>query len=128
MLRPSSPWLLIALCVVLLAARVSGAHLHFCLDGREAPASLHFGDAGHYDQAHVTASHDDHDLNLVADAVAKAGKLGLDLPVLLFAALLLWSLRWHPHPAAPDYRPQVFVPLRLSLRPPLRGPPRLTFL
>lgn len=114
-------WLLSLLCIAVLVMRVGGAHLHLCFDGSEPPASLHFEDAGHHPDHHV--AHDDVDVSLLADALTKTGKLGLDLPLLLLAAFCLsFLLRASPQAfrrrAALDLRPPP-----AHLRPLLRGPP-----
>jgi hypothetical protein len=46
---PHTRWIWL-LCIVLLAVRMSGAHLHLCFDGAEPPFAIHAGDiAGHDD-------------------------------------------------------------------------------
>lgn len=130
MLRDSrlhSPWLLTLLLVMLLVVRVGGAHLHLCFDGGEPPISLHLMDHGlHHGAPGMDAGHQDADVAVADDALAKFAKLGLDLPVLLLAALLVWSLLQAPRQPAPGYRNPVFFSAAHSLRPPLRGPPLLT--
>lgn len=119
------PLLLTLLLAVLLSARVGGAHLHMCFDGSEPPASLHFSDAGHHDDHHAEEAHDDVDVSVMAEAAAKLGKLSLDLPLLVAAALIIFSL-WlsAQRPLLPYPRPWA-VSDPCFLRPPLRGPPRL---
>jgi hypothetical protein len=122
-----NPWLLTLLCVMLLVVRVGGAHLHLCFDGGEPPASLHLMDHGlHHGAPGMDAQHQDTDIAVAGEVVVKLAKLGLDLPVLLLAALLVWSLLQAPRQPAPGYRHPFFFSAARSLRPPLRGPPLLT--
>ena len=135
----SRRWILALFTVAFLVARVTGAHLHLCLDGSEPLAQLHVSDVGEVDH-HRSAehalpdhhgavsadlhseSHDDVDVDALGNALAKAAKL--DLPVI---ALLAWCLALlyvafvrQPVPAIvrqPDRPPPRFI------RPPLRAPP-----
>jgi hypothetical protein len=122
--RRPSIFMLLLLCGIMLSGRAAGIHLHLCFDGSEPPASVHFEDAGHHGEHHADEEHQDLDLSLAFEAIAKAVKQGLDLPVFLLAALLLLPplvrttlRRGLPEPPAGAF------PSRLSLRPPLRGPP-----
>lgn len=119
------PLLLTLLLAALLVARLGGAHMHLCFDGSEPPASLHFSDTDHHDDHHADEAHEDVDVSLMAEAAAKLGKLSLDLPLLLAAALAIFGLwltvKW---PLLPYPLPWA-VSDPHSLRPPLRGPPRL---
>jgi hypothetical protein len=81
-----------ALFLALLAARLSGAHVHLCFDGLEPPATMHVQNhAGQHHADQTGGSHNDVDLSAVAEAlVKKAGDMGgLDLLPLLAAAVLL---------------------------------------
>ena len=116
--------LLTLACVAVLAGRIGGAHLHLCFDGSEPPASLHFNESGHPDDHHLDSAHDDLDISAIGEAIAKAGKVSLDLPALLFFAFLLCLLapsqgRLLLHRSPPRVATPAF------LRPPLRGPPGL---
>lgn len=122
-------WLIAMLCIVLLSARVGGAHLHLCFDGLEPPVSMHLADEplDHHGPS-FTITHHDEDISLVADAIAKSAKPKFDIPPMLLAALLLLLLvvrkirtpsirrRTLQIAAAPTY-----------LLPPLRGPPLTAF-
>jgi hypothetical protein len=127
-------WLL---CIVLLAVRMSGAHLHLCFDGAEPPFAIHAGDiAGHddflgehgfgndnYAENHADIQHSDTDLSLVDDGLAKTIKLSLFAPALL-AALLVLCLRIITRAVpASIYSPPLFrfIPSRFSAP---RAPPR----
>ena len=122
--RLHRPWLLTLLCVMLLVVRVGGAHLHLCFDGGEPPVSLHLMDNGvHHGAPGMDAAHQDADIAVAGEVLAKFAKLGLDLPVLLLAALLVWSLLQAPRQPAPGYRNPLSVSTARTLRPPLRGPP-----
>src|SRR3546814_18618986 len=86
--------LLTLLCVSVLVARVSGAHMHFCLDGSEPRASLHVMDG--FDMRHdagMDAPHHDVDILLGEQTLSKSGQLSVDLPLLLIATLCLLLLR-----------------------------------
>lgn len=122
--RLHQPWLLTLLCVMLLVVRVGGAHLHLCFDGGEPPASLHLMDNGvHHGAPGMDAQHQDADIAVAGEVLVKFAKLGLDLPVLLLAALLVWSLLQAPRQPAPGYRNPLSPSTASFLRPPLRGPP-----
>lgn len=127
MLRDSRlhhPWLLTLLCVMLLMVRVGGAHLHLCFDGGEPPVSMHLMDHGlHHGAPGMDAQHQDTDIAVAGEVLAKFTKLSLDLPVLLVAALLVWSLLLAPRQPVPGYRNPFSFSAARSLRPPLRGPP-----
>lgn len=118
------PWLLTFLLVALLTVRVDGAHWHLCLDGSEPPASLHMADGDfHHAETDSEAPHQDVDLFLIEDAVAKLGKMNLDLPVLLLVTAQLWYLLQIPRLPAPRYLLSFTADFPRNLRPPLRGPP-----
>ena len=116
--------MLLLLCGIMLFGRSAGIHLHLCFDGSEPPASLHFEDAGHHAEHQAGQVHNDLDLSLAFDAVAKVVKLGLDLPALLVVLLLLLPplLRDARRTARPRPAAVALPPIHL-LRPPLRGPP-----
>jgi len=114
---------LIALAVI--AMPVSGAHLHLCFDGAEAPATVHASEDGssHGDPA-VDRGHHDLDVSLQGAALAKKLDTSLDFPALFAATFLVVRL---PIPA-PVCAPQddVHVPVSIGaarLLPPLRAPP-----
>jgi hypothetical protein len=116
------------------------AHVHYCFDGQEPPASVHIVDAldhhhavGHLDehaldheladQEHgADGDHDDLDLDLPNQALAKSVKHDLAT----IAPLVVWT---PAHDTARSYSTvrHVAVPPRpppLYSRPLLRGPPR----
>jgi hypothetical protein len=117
--------MLVLVCVALLSTRLTGAHLHLCLDGSEPPASLHFNDGGHHIDHHVSDQHHDVDVPVMADAMSKSGKTGAGLDLLLvLLAVFIWTwrglnrtppIRRDPQRSAASHAPY--------LRPPLRGPP-----
>ena len=127
---PSRPraWLLALACLTLLFMQMGGAHLHLCFDGKEPPASLHLADSDHHADHHgghhaAGEAHSDLDVPLAGDALTKPGKLNLDLPLLLLAALWLGFLcaaRQGERPRDPPHALASSHHLRL---PPLRGPP-----
>lgn len=123
--RIHSPWFIALLCLALVVVRANGAHLHLCFDGTEPPVSLHMADAGqHHENSGTGETHQDADVPVAGDALAKIFKLKLgDLPLILLAAAILLSLLLSPdRPIA--LRRIGIAPLTLrGLRPPLRGPP-----
>ncbi|MBI2784381.1 MAG: hypothetical protein HYX64_10040 [Gammaproteobacteria bacterium] len=119
----SRPWLLTLICAALLLARLGGAHLHLSFDGVEPPTRLHTEvDTGHHTEHH-DGVHEDLDISLIGEALAKPGKLLLDLPVLLFAAFWLSLLITASRPILAAGPPRLSPSSTSSLRPPLRGPP-----
>lgn len=114
--------LLLLLGVALLFTRLGGAHLHLCFDGLEPASSLHFIDSGQHADHHAGEEHDDRDVSLIADALAKPIKLSLEVALLLvlmgFGAPLF-------APAIPRHRfaARITASPPFHLRPPLRGPP-----
>ncbi|WP_428310016.1 hypothetical protein [Hydrocarboniphaga sp.] len=120
------PWLITLMCLALVIARVSGAHLHMCFDGNEPPVTFHLTDQGpHHDGADAKAHHQDAEASATGEAVAKSGKSFFKLPLFLLAALLLWAalplVRRFGFALSASARP-IALPY---LRPPLRGPPLL---
>jgi hypothetical protein len=121
--------LLAVICVVVVAMRLTGAHLHLCFDGSEPPAAVHFDhDAGlhHLDDEHEamhTDAHSDTDLNLIADALVKktAGFELLDL-FAVFSLLLCLLIFNKQRLIYFDSVAGAFA-TRDYWRPPLRGPP-----
>lgn len=118
-------WLVAMLCIMLLSARVGGAHLHLCLDGQESPVSVHAVDDGlDHHQPSASAPHHDQDISLAADALAKSTKLKVELPPMLLAVLLSLLLLVS-HTVAPILRRRFKLTTTAvtDLLPPLRGPP-----
>ena len=117
--------MLVLVCVALLSTRLTGAHLHLCVDGSEPPASLHFNDGGHHIDHHVSDQHHDVDVPGMADATSKSVKPGAGLDLLLvLLAVFIWP--WLGQNRAPPNRrdPQRSATTGSPhLRPPLRGPP-----
>jgi len=127
MLRDSAirPWLLALFCALLLASRMGGAHLHLCFDGSEPPVSFHAFDIDlHHGEPQTATPHQDADVGVVGEVLAKLLTADLDLPPLLLAALIGLTLLWSPR-ARPEFaEPRAAATAAaLYLRPPLRGPP-----
>jgi hypothetical protein len=121
---PAMRWIWL-LCIVLLAVRMGGAHLHLCFDGMEPPLAIHAGDIAGHDQPgyeHADTQHVDTDLSLVDDGVAKTIQLTL-LPALLAALLVLCLREIIRSTPASTYSPPLFrfIPSRFSAP---RAPPR----
>jgi len=131
MTRPTnrSRLLIATLCVAVVALRVAGLHVHLCMDGSEAPLSIHVADSGvhHLDEADAGKAHADFDMAIASDVVVKKPFGDFDLSLLVaFCALLLFVLaRLGGRPFFPPF-PICATSARAHLRPPLRGPPRLT--
>ena len=112
-MHASQRWVIALFTVAFLLARLTGAHLHLCLDGNEPLAQLHVSDNAEVDHHHGdTQSHEDVDVDALGNALAKVAKL--DLPVLAilalcFALLCIVAMR---------------LPAQVALRQPPRGPPR----
>lgn len=114
--------------MALLLAQSGGAHLHLCLDGSEPPVSLHLTDAHHHADHHgghhaSGESHSDLDVPLAGDLLSKPAKLGLDLPIIVLAALWLALLARPLERLRPRDPPRRFASSRHLRLPPLRGPP-----
>lgn len=125
--RLSRPWLVALICVALLVARVSGAHLHLCFDGNEAPVTFYLADQKpHHDGLGAQAHHQDAEASATGEAVAKNYKAFFDLPLFLLAALLLWSLLPSARSFPVAFPASVRPIAQPYLRPPLRGPPLFT--
>ncbi len=123
------PWLLTLLCVSLVFARISGAHLHLCFDGNELPASFHLIDqAPHHQAPGAVVQHRDADVSAIGDALLKSDKTRFDWPPVLLGALLLCWLLQAPQTFMPVFRACNCRDTLFFLRPPLRGPPSLTSL
>lgn len=112
--------------IVLLAfsvTRLVDAHLHVCLDGQEAPLTVHTADGSvHNDAHHVDEEHEDRDVEfLEAIFVKKAGADAQSfITVISFLTVTLAPSRFESSSLRPPIPP--FRPL-FQLRPPLRGPP-----
>lgn len=122
--------LLSLLCVIILATRIAGAHLHLCLDGMESPASVQLdADTSHRESEDGAGKRrHDLDLSLAGEALAKKFDGALELPALLGATVLLLIAFAASLPLIldSDARPLPGRPL-YRIRPPLRGPPLQAF-
>jgi len=126
--RSQLRWILAPLCLSLLLLRVSGVHLHLCLDGAEPPVSYHLVDSGvhHQDEHGAGETHSDRDLPVAQDVAVKKPSGVSDTLLLLCSLALLWLL------LPPARQPRLSALQSLLprnrfhwLRPPLRGPPSL---
>lgn len=128
-MRPLLIWLI---CISLLGARLSGAHLHICLDGQEAPVSIetemHYtsgGPDGPLMSAHESTNDIEIDLlrGLLSSDHAK-GKLNLPLLAFAIASFLLVLLMRRVCLVLPPIQRRDCLPKRPPrFSPPLRGPP-----
>jgi hypothetical protein len=113
----------VALAVV--GVRLTGAHLHLCLDGGEPFASVRIVDENPASGGGMEhATHDDRDLDVIGAAtVAKkhVADSSADLPAV---AVLVVALVPPPQGISGEVEPQSAVPrLPALFRPLLRGPP-----
>lgn len=126
-------------CLAFLVMRVGGAHLHQCFDGSEPENAVHFADAGlhHAPTADTPTAlgvhgdgggehHDDVDTRVAADPLVKLSLLD---PTAAACLLLAFTLLVLPRLKTPRLVSRAIrLPARpLHLRPPLRGPPSLSF-
>jgi hypothetical protein len=113
--------------LAVIAMPVSGAHLHMCFDGSEAPTAVHLEDGGahHADAgAGIEHEHQDTDISLTGIALVKKVDSSFDGHALITATLLFLRLPV----AAPVLIPRddasvAFTTHPADLLPPLRGPP-----
>lgn len=136
----SRRWVIAAFLFAFVVARVTGAHLHLCLDGAEPLAQLHVSDTAevdhhphehdqhvdHHDDAHddgdLAQSHEDVDVDALGNVMAKAGKLDSSLNA-MFAWVFVFGVLMPARQPAPAYRQTPARPPPRFLRPLLRGPP-----
>ena len=130
----SRRWLIALFTVAFLVARLTGAHLHLCLDGSEPLAQLHVSDTAETDHYHLidhhgvaseavhSGTHDDVDVDALGSLLAKVFKVDLSTAALLALcfAFLRIAVRRLP---APEFVRQPERPPPRYLRPLLRGPP-----
>jgi hypothetical protein len=105
-----------------IGVRLADAHLHLCLDGEEAPISLHTADLSiHDDPHHQSEDHEDRDVESI-DAPPVKVQLGSDpflVPDTIQGVALIAQLM-RTRVDSPSESPARPPP---HLRPPLRGPP-----
>jgi hypothetical protein len=121
-MRAFRGWIVGVFIFAFVVARVTGAHLHLCLDGAEPLAQLHVSDSADLDHHAIGQSHDDVDVDALGNVVAKIVKLDSSLNAMLawvFAFGVLLPAR-QPAPAYPERPPG---PPPRFFRPLLRGPP-----
>lgn len=134
----SRRWIIAACIFAFLVARVTGAHLHLCLDGAEPLAQLHVSDTAeidHHPDQHAHEHHVDHpegenlgqphedvDVDALGNAVGKPVKLDSSLNAML-AWVFSSGLLLPAHQPPPVYQEAPPRPPPRFLRPLLRGPP-----
>ena len=122
----SKRWTWLAALAVLFAGLTNAhSHVHYCFDGQEPPASVHLVDGTDHDHelpGHSGgAEHDDLDLDVPNQALAKAVKY--DLPAI---HVLVWTMPSESLPSS-ALAESVDVPPAPDPRythPQLRAPPR----
>jgi hypothetical protein len=124
MSRNRWPITLAALAVLFAGLTNAHAHVHLCFDGREPPASIHGAHDGNVHHEHEQkGDHDDLDIDLDEQALAKAFKL--ELPAITAPAIHVFAAT-EPSTsvsiADPGDRPSTDPPFS---RPYLRAPPKL---
>jgi hypothetical protein len=115
------------LCAVLLASRIAGAHFHLCFDGSEPPVSLHVVDSATvHSGEHDGISHDDQDVSVGGEYLAKKQGAGSDLAILALALAFLLCFLPRNASQVPGYdRTLPARQGRAHVLPPPRGPPRI---
>lgn len=113
--------LLALLCVSLVGTRVDAAHLHLCLDGKEAPATVRTAPDPARDTG-AQAPHNDRDIVLASDLIGKQSKDNSKQPVALPAGRMP-TVAVAACVAAPVARTPGAPALSLVVPPPIRGPP-----
>jgi hypothetical protein len=125
----SKPWTWSTVVAVIFAGLTNAhAHVHYCFDGQEPPATVHLVDATDHDHDHEPpgvrldgAEHDDLDVDVPNQALTKSVKY--DSPAIasaFFSAVPPATprgtalARYDASPPAPDPHHR---------RPPTRGPP-----
>lgn len=114
-------WLLMFVCVTLVATRADGAHLHLCFDGQDPATSVRIG-ADLSSEPGAQAPHNDRDLALTGDLIAKQGKGDLKQPVALptgLVAFLVATARFERS----LIRALGMASVSFVSLPPARGPP-----
>lgn len=114
------------LFVLIVALRLSGAHVHYCLDGSEPSVRLHASsDLGHQiGDSQLDVEHADISVRLITAALSRQVEDGSGLSVLLAVFLGLLFLLLQPKQFFAVF--DLLLPLRARLLhacPPLRGPP-----
>jgi hypothetical protein len=122
----SKRWTWLAAVAVLFAGLTNAhGHVHYCFDGQEPPAAVHLVDGTAHDHelpGHSDgAEHDDLDVDLANQALAKAVKYDL-------AAITphVWTTAFEPVPSGTlnDIVDVFPAPHPRYAHPPLRAPPR----
>lgn len=121
LLKKQTSWIWL-LCIVFLAVRIGGAHLHLCFDGEEPPFSVHAGESTNHDE-HDGIHHADTDLNLLDSASAKTFVKIQYTPALIAALIVLCVHLVVRRLAITTYSPPLFrfIPPRFTAP---RAPPR----
>lgn len=113
----------VVLLLAFISVRVGDAHLHMCLDGSEAPVTVHTADSStHSESHHHQAEHQqDRDVEPLDAVLLKAG-LAADVFVLAVSSYLIALIPLPTgHPAEMADLPELRPPSQIL--PPLRGPP-----
>ena len=109
--------------LAMFGVRLGGIHMHLCYDGQEPPARLHIEhEQGHDAHHHSDESHQDQDVDLLAQAFSKKADLGeLDVLGATFDVVALLPIG---QPVGPEQLTTVQPtgPPHFT-RPPSRGPP-----
>jgi hypothetical protein len=104
------------------------AHFHLCLDGQEAPITLHLADGAALsdDLKDFAPGHNDLDVDVASGLSNKLPKADLPVVALLFTALLIaFNLLGAP-PLAQSRSTRFRYRSLFHFKPPLRGPPTLS--
>jgi hypothetical protein len=125
-LADRSRFLIVTVCMAVLAGRLGGLHVHMCLDGSEPPTSFHVADSGmhHLDEDAAGNAHEDREMPLTSDMAVKKPYAEIDLTLLaVLTTLLLFLLSRQRELFDFPSLPSRLRSARSRLRPPPRGPP-----
>ena len=121
--RTARSWIAL-LALASFAVPAIGAHLHLCLDGAEAPTSVHVAEVGGHHSQSDSSGHHDVDVGLDREALAKKVGSAPDALKVLPTAPLLFV---RPLAIAIDLSRATPSPIVRSVHyriaPPPRGPP-----
>jgi hypothetical protein len=121
--RTARSWIAL-LALASFAVPAVGAHLHLCLDGSEAPTSVHVAEVGGLHSQSEDSGHHDVDVGLGLETLAKKGGSAPDAlkvlptaPVLYVRplAVAIGVVRATPTPSVRS--------VHYRIAPPPRGPP-----
>lgn len=116
---------LAVLCLAILLARLSGAHLHLCFDGSEPAQSMQLsGIVSDQTDDGLRKPRHDLDVSLTGEALGKKLDKSFEVPALLAAVLVMFVALQVCQRLTQRERAAPAHPIPLVRPPPSRGPPR----